>query len=147
MSITDLVRSSLQGACDRLIGEPISYRGDTGAGMSVDAEFPIDVTEPTVGGLDPDENTVEVQIDEEYEGGTLACNVTANAVLSIEALMSKASAYASAENGLVRIFDAEFNDHYASVIFDINVELTFLGILNPEYESVEDLTYDGAVMA
>jgi hypothetical protein len=146
MSVTALLGSRLQGACDQLIGAAICpHADDRSSGISIAFDLPSDMSEPTVHEFEINETSVVVNVDEEFEGGTLGCNVTSEATLTVEALMAKADAYASADVGLVRLFEEDFNDHYASVHFDIEVEMTFLAIANPEYESVEDLTFDGAI--
>jgi hypothetical protein len=43
------------------------------------------------------------------------------------------------------IVETDFNTHYSSVIFDLNVEATFLAILNHDYEGIEDFRFEGAV--
>lgn len=148
ISLTDLVRSCSQGECDRLIGDCIRPRGDhSSAGISVDFDLPDDVLDPSVHQIDMDESTVEVQIEEEFEGGTLACTVTAAGTLTVEGLMLKADAYTSEASELVEIFEADFNEHYSTVIFRVDVEATFLAIVNPDYEGVEDFRFDGAIAA
>lgn len=145
MSLTELLASSLQEACDRLISEDIRPRGDnTPGGISISFDLPADMSEPSVYEFDVNEKSVIVYVDETFEGGTVACNVTAEATLAVEAIMAKADAYASEAAGLVRISEPEFNNHYAAVHFDFEVEMTFLAIANPEYESVESLVFDGA---
>lgn len=145
--LSQLIEGAPQGECDRLIGETIHPTHTRGAdGIAVDLTLPSGMTEPTVHQLDIPDACVDVQVDEEFEGGTLACNVTAAGMLTIEGIMSKADAINAAEAGEVQIFEAGFNRHYSSVTFDVEVEVTFEAILNPEYEGVEDFRFAGATV-
>jgi len=47
------------------------------------------------------------------------------------------------EAGEVTIEDPDFNRHYASVLFEVQVEATFLAVLNPEFEDIADFALDG----
>lgn len=90
-----------------------------------------------------DEAATTIQVDEEFEGGTLACNVMTTGTLTVQVLMAKGNAVMAKEAGEVRIYDPDFNRHYSAVLFDVDVEATFLAILNPDYEGVEDFTLEG----
>lgn len=58
--------------------------------------------------------------------------------------MAKLDAYTSEASDLVEIFEADFNEHYSSVIFEVAIEATFHAIVNPDLEGVEDFTFQGA---
>jgi hypothetical protein len=146
MSIHELIEGAPQGTCDELVGEPIHPTHERSDGIALDMRLPSTMTEPTVHQFDIPDVSADIQVDETFDGGTLACNVTASGMLTVEALMAKADAINASEAGEVDILEADFNRHYSSVLFDVDVDVTFEAIINPESESVEDFRFVGAVV-
>ncbi len=146
-SVKELLKGAPQSECDRLIGETIRPRNNQAtSGIFVDFDLAQGMSEPFVDGFDVDDASTVVEVIEEYEAGTLACNVTTSGTLTVEALMAKGEAMSAEEAGEVRVYEADFNTHYSSVLFDLEVEVTFHAIVNPEYEGVEDFTFEGATV-
>lgn len=146
-SLYELIAGSLQGECDRLIGEPIHATEVRGTdGITVDIDLPSTMTGPSVHQFDIPDGSTDIQVDEEFEGGTVACDVTSRGTLTVEALMAKGDAINAAEAGEAEIFEADFNRHYSSVIFEVEVEVAFEAILSPEYEGIENFRFAGATV-
>ena len=142
-SLSELIAGAPQAECDRFIGEDIRGTSQPGDGLVLDLDLPRGSSEPSVHAFHMDEATTTIDVDEEFEGGTLACNVMTTGTLTVQVLMAKGDAVMAKEAGQVRIYDADFNRHYSAVLFDVEVEVTFHAILNPEYEGVEDFRLDG----
>lgn len=136
-SIEELLRPSLQSVCDGLADEPIDSLGDI--------EIPdlLNISEAAVSELLIDALMIDVQVIEEYDGGTKVCTVFAEANLVVEGLMSKSDAAASAESGLVEIIDFDYSRHYAQVVVAAGqaVQVQFDAIANPDAESVDDVSF------
>jgi hypothetical protein len=147
LSIEELLEGAPQGACNGLIGEPIKLLDNPNAiGVSVDLDLPEAMSDPSVHQFDVDDTSTIVYVAEEYEGGTLACNVTSTGTLTVETTMSKSDAISAAEAGEVRILEADLNRHYSTVVFDVEVEATFNAIVNPEFQTVESFSFDGVAV-
>jgi hypothetical protein len=146
-SLDELVAGWPASECDRLIGQPLHATHLRGAdGIALNLELLPRMSEPYIHLFDLQDDSTDIQVDEEFEGGSLACNVTTSGTLTVEALMAKGDAISAAEAGQVRIFEPDFNRHDSSVIFDVEVEVSFEAILNPEYEGVEDFRFVGATV-
>lgn len=103
--------------------------------------------DPTIQSLAPKLDTLVVDQIGEYEGGTVAINVTVEAELTWEGLMFKA-AHSAVRAGQVEFIDEDFNDHYSlvQVIADEPVIATFVGIAEPHAESIESMEFQGATV-
>lgn len=141
----ELIGAGIGAVCDRLVGEAVRFRGNQHLpGTWVDIDLPPGLHEPLVHQLDIDKSTVQVHVAEVYEGGTEACNVVAEGMITVEALMAKPDAIVSANRSLVTVIDADFDHDHSSVVTSVAIEAEFEAIVNPAYESVEDLAFTGA---
>ena len=93
--------------------------------------------------LQVDASTIDSQVVEEFEGGTMLCSVFAEASLIVEGLMGKNDAIVSAENRLVEILDLHYNPAYALVAITAPqpVEAEFNATVTPDVESVDDVNF------
>jgi hypothetical protein len=136
-SIEELLEPYLLGVCDGLADEPIDSLGDI--------EIPgfLQISEATVSALQINTLTIDVQVIEEYEGGTQVCTVFAEADLVVEGLMFKSDASAWVESGFVKIIDFDHNRHYARVIVAAGqaIEVEFDAIVTLDAESVDDVNF------
>jgi hypothetical protein len=137
-SVDELAKDAAMGECANRAGGDIDVTPDrSGSGPVATLELPDGIDRTLIGQIELDELSVDVQVEEEHEGGTLTCTVTAAATLTVEALMAKVDAHVAAEAGQVSLVDEDFNDHYAEVVSEHEVELTFEAIITPDTESVE----------
>lgn len=139
-SIESLLMPYVKDICDDLVETAVDSLGDV---------EPVDVpglTEAEVRDLVVDLSTIDVQVVEEYEGGTEACSVFAVAELFIDGLMMKGEATMSADAGLVDVIEFDFNLHYSLVAVRQKqmIQLEFNAIATPDAESVEDFGFVGA---
>lgn len=146
MSLPELLAGAPQGACDRLIGDDIGEPGSDQL-LTLNTDFIRGVSEPTVHQFEMSDLATDIQVQEEYEGGTLACTVVTTGTLIVHALMAKGDAVMAQEAGQVEVVDPDFNRHYAAVTFEVDAEATFMAIVNPEYEGLEDFTLDGMTLS
>lgn len=138
-SVEELLLPGLRHELDRLLDADVASLGD------IDITT-LPVSEPTVAGFELDASTVYVDPVEEYEGGTLVCNVTATASLSVQGLMAKADAVAAVESGMAEYVDEDFNRHYALVLLrePRMLEVEFDATVTPEIEDVADVNFSGS---
>jgi hypothetical protein len=136
-SVENLVMPYLQHICDNLTDESIDSLGD------VEVAGPVRVSEAAVHQLRVDASTIDSQVVEEFEGGTMLCSVFAEASLIVEGLMGKNDATVSAENRLVEILDFHYNRAYALVAITAPqpVEAEFNATVTPDAESVDDVNF------
>lgn len=142
-SLDKLLAGAPQSLGDHLIGEEIGVRG---SGSTIEIEVPDDMRDPTVHAFHIPDTTIVVQVDEEFEGGTLACNGSANGKMTVQVLMSKAEAETAIATGRASMLLADWDDDDSAVGFDLEVEVNFQAIVNPDYEGVEDVMFDGIVV-
>lgn len=109
----------------------------------------LDLFEPTVQLLVPDLDTLDIDKISEYDGGTVAINITVEAELTWEGMMFKAQAYSAVQAGQVEFIDEDFDNHYSQVqvIANAPVIAKFTGIADPHTESIASMEFEGATVA
>lgn len=138
------VGADVEGTLENKVpGMDLDAVGDLG---SLNAN--LDLFEPTVQSLVPDLDTLVIDQIGEYEGGTVAINVTVEAELTWEGLMFKAQAHSAVQAGEVEFIDEDFDEHYSlvQVAADERVTAEFIGIAEPHAESIESLEFEGATV-
>jgi hypothetical protein len=136
-SVEKLVKPLLQRLCDDLADEPINSLQDVQpaelAGLS----------DTAVGELKVDLDTVDANVIERYEGGTMVCSVFAEASLTVEGLMTESAAATAAENGVVEILEHHIDRGHALVAITVPqaVQVEFDATVTPDAGSVDDLNF------
>jgi len=136
-SAFDLVGDAVESACDELVGEDLPDEEWAISGHSY-------VESPTFYSVSPDLSTLDWQIVEEFEGGTLVGTATVRAEVSVDGYASKSDAYL--ETGEIVILDGDYNDHSSWVATTVSADLEFNLTLTPDAESVENVEYIGITL-
>lgn len=86
-------------------------------------------------------STVDFEVDEEYEGGTLSTKFVIAADLSVEGLLYKSDALGAADSDTAVMLDFDHNDHFSRVVAvpPIRVELEFDATVSPDTQTLHDL--------
>ncbi|MEO6703256.1 MAG: hypothetical protein ABIP57_17440, partial [Jatrophihabitantaceae bacterium] len=136
-STVDLVRDAVESACDDLVGVELPDDEWAASGHAY-------LESPTFYGVSPDLSTLDWQIAEEFEGGTLVGTATVRAEVSVDGYASKSDAYL--ETGELVIIEGDYNDHTSWVATTISADIEFNLTLTPDAESVENVEYLGVTL-
>jgi hypothetical protein len=121
----ELLGEQIETACELLVGEDIGSSYD---GPSPKFEYDIpDVENATVTAVTPDLSTLSVDVHERFDGDTLIGDVSVAAEISYDGYVAKADVWE--ESGSWRVWDSDWNDHYALVEGELHAELTFQFVL------------------
>jgi hypothetical protein len=143
-SAEELLLGAVEGWAESQVNEPVDHVGAPG-GLALGIDLPSGMSDPFVQEIVVHPTSLDVQVHEEFDGGTLGCNVTAEADVVIEGMMSKAEAISAETAGEVKFVDFDFTEHTASVALTAWIEATFIAIVTPESEMVDDVIFEGAV--
>lgn len=136
-----LLTPDMQSVLDNLVGQDLGKLGDLH--QLLDGLL---VHEPTLQSLEIDPSTVVIDPVEAYEGGTQSCNITAQAAILVDGLMSKGDTTMAEAAGLVEVTDPNWNRYEAAVQISpaLPVQVEFSAIVTVDAESVEMLEYTGS---
>ncbi len=138
-SLEELLAGGPQGACSNLIGDQIAAPGSHSI---IEMDMPAGMYDPTVQSFDIPDHTIDVQVDEEFDGGTQACSGAATGTMRVHVVMSNEDAEAAIAAGRAT-YEEQWSDSETAVTIEVEVDVAFGAIVNPGYESVEDVTLDG----
>ncbi len=135
----ELVGAGLQACCDGLVGDPIKTPEEGWAADLYELDLPRQLEDPVVVELVLDLGTIDLHVEEEYEGVMQACDGTVQGVLVVGGYLPKGDAYALEGHDDVTVTDPDWNRHYASVETRCGVGVEFQAMVDVAAESVEDL--------
>ncbi|WP_276822162.1 PIN domain-containing protein [Mycolicibacterium mageritense] len=132
--LDELLRDRIEAACEDLVGEDIGAASEEPA-TKFDIEIPM-VDNATVAEVMPDMSTLSVDVQEDFEGGTVIGEATVQAEVRFEGYATKADTYTEAGDWTVTNFD--WNDHYAAVEGEFEAEIDFrFVVVNEDVETLE----------
>ena len=135
----ELLRDSIERACDTLIGEEVGSSCE-GPGLTFEHEIR-SVENATVTAVTPDLSSMVAYVHERFEGETVTGEATVEAEISYDGYVAKANLYGDDRPWSVSI--ADWNELYALVEGELQAELRFQFVLNGEDVTLE---FDSAIV-